>query len=253
MKVAKPFHEAVKGLRSLLDQVGVLRDMDLFFYYKIEDPVYYLWFTQVYDFKIVNDEVIPAEEEGPCLFATNHQSILDPLVSGLAIVHNSGRAAWQLTKAELFENPLFGNFVAANQTIPINRGEKDDLALQKCVDEMLINNRPVLVYPEGTYGKGGELLPFKTGIARLAWDAQVPVIPMATYGLYDILPHEHFSSFKSGGVKLRVGFGDRLNLDTLFPGKKKGDKLDYNDFQAATEKIQAAVQDVWNMLDREYS
>ncbi|MHA1792670.1 MAG: lysophospholipid acyltransferase family protein [Promethearchaeota archaeon] len=253
-KIAKPFHEAVKGIRSLLDGVGILKDIDFFFYNNIEDPIYYLWFTQAYDFKIINDDVIPTKEEGPFLLATNHQSILDPLVSGLAVVHRSKRVPWQLTKSELFENPLFGNFVAANQTIPIKRGENDLESLQRCIDEMIINNRPVMVYPEGTYGpRDGTLLPFKTGIARLAWDAQVPVISMATYGLYDILPHEHFKSFKPSGVKLRVGFGDRLTLDKLFPGKKKGDKVEHEDFKKATNKIQDAVQAVWDMLARDYS
>lgn len=251
--VAKPGHEVMKMARQLLDQAGVLKDLDKFTYYSIEDPLFYALFTQLYDFKIVNDGVIPTEEQGPCLFATNHQSILDPIVSGLAIVHNSKRAAWQLTKSELFDNPMFGTFVAMNYTIPIRRGENDQAALQRCLDEMLIHNRPVMVYPEGTYGPGTrDLLPFKTGIARLAWDAQVPVIPQATYGLAAILPKEHFSKFKTTG-KLRVGFGEPLGIATLFPGRKRGDTPSQDEYKAATAKIQDAVQAVWDMLDRDYA
>ncbi len=250
--VFKPSHEVMKGIRGMLAQAGVLKDLDRFNYYSIEDPLFYFLFTQAYDFKIVNDGVIPTVDEGCCLFATNHQSILDPIVSGLAIVHNSRRFAWQLTKAELFDHPMFGTFVAANYTIPIRRGENDTDALQRCLDEMKINNNPVLVYPEGTYGPGtADLLPFKTGIARLAWDAQLPVIPMATHGLANILPKEDFKSFKTSG-KLRVGFGPRLNLSTLFPGKKAGQILEQNDFKAATAQIQDAVQSVWKGLDAEF-
>ncbi len=249
----KPSHEAMKAIRGMLDKAGMLKEMDLFLYFKIEDPFFYLLFTQMYDFKIINDGVIPTEDKGPFLLATNHQSILDPIISGLGIVHNSRRAAWQLTKSELFDHPLFGTFVAANQTIPIHRGENDQEALQRCLDEMLVHNRPVLVYPEGTYGPGnGVFLPFKTGITRLAWDAQVPVIPMAMYGQDKILPKEEFKNFKTTG-KLRVGFGEPLTIAQLFPGKKKGDTIQHVEHQAATAKIQEAVQAVWNSLAAEFN
>jgi 1-acyl-sn-glycerol-3-phosphate acyltransferase len=248
----KPSHEAVKAIRKMLDQAGLLKQMDLFFYFKIEDPLYYLLFTQMYDFKIINDSVLLTEEQGPFLLAVNHQSIMDPLVSGLGVVHNSHRSAWQLTKSEMFDNPIFGNFVAANQTIPINRGENDTAALQRCIDEMLVHNRPVQVYPEGTYGPGdGVLLPFKTGIVRLAWDAQVPVIPMAMYGQDKILPKDEFKNFKTTG-KLRVGFGNPLSIAKLFPGKKKGDTISQDEYKAATAIVQAAVQETWNMLAAEF-
>lgn len=251
--VFKPTHEAMKALRGLLAQAGMLKEMDLFLYHGIEDPFFYLLFTQLYDFKIVNDSVIPREDAGCCLFATNHQSILDPIISGLAIVHNSRRVAWQLTKAELFDHPLFGTFVAANQTIPIRRGENDQEALQRCLDEMMLHNRPVLVYPEGTYGPGGGVfLPFKTGIARLAWDAQVPVIPMAMHGQDKILPKEDFKQFKMTGEKLRVGFGSPIGINELFPGKVKGDDIQQAAYKAATEKIQAAVKETWDLLDAEF-
>lgn len=250
--VFKPSHEVLKGIRSMLEQAGLLKEMDLFFYFKIEDPLYYLLFTQMYDFKIINDGVIPTEDQGSCLIATNHQSILDPLVSGLGIVHNSHRAPWQLTKSELYDHPIFGTFVAANQTIPIHRGENDQAALQRCLDEMLIHNRLVLVYPEGTYGPGGGVfLPFKTGIARLAWDAQVPVIPMAMYGQDKILPRDEFKNFKTTG-KLRVGFGEPLPLATLFPGKKKGDAITQDEYKVATAMIQDAVQKAWNSIAQEF-
>jgi len=249
----KPQYVIIKSIRQMMAQAKILDPIDHFIYNKIEDPLYYLWFSNAYKYKIINDEVIPKEEEGCCLFAANHQSIMDPLTSGLAIVHNSKRMAFQLTKAELGEDPLLGNFVSMNQVIYIKRGENDNEALQKCIDVMVNDNRPVLVYPEGTYGPGrGEMLPFKTGIARLAWDAQVPVIPMATYGIDKVLPRGDFKKFKPSGL-IQIKFGERMPLSKLFPNKKKGDTPTTADYQNATTMIQKEVEALWKSLDNEFN
>jgi 1-acyl-sn-glycerol-3-phosphate acyltransferase len=250
--VLKPQYLIVKGIREMMAQAKILDPVDHFIYRYIEDPVYWIWFTNAYKYEIINDSVIPKEDEGCCVFAANHQSIMDPLTSGLAIVHNSKRMAFQLTKSELFEDPVLGNFVAMNQTIPIKRGAHDVEALQKCVNVIVEKNRPVLVYPEGTYGPGnGELLPFKSGVSIIAWDAQVPVIPMATYGIDRVLPKGNFKEFKMTGL-IKIKFGEPLPLATLFPNKKKGDKLDEKDLKYATGLIQTAVQGLWNEMNKEY-
>ena len=250
--VLKPQYLIVKAIREMMAQAKILDTFDHFIYRYIEDPVYYLWFTTAYKYQIINDSVIPKEDEDCCVFASNHQSIMDPLTTGLAIVHNSKRMAFQLTKSELFEDPVLGNFVAMNQTIPIKRGAHDVEALQKCVDAILQRNRPVLVYPEGTYGPGnGEMLPFKSGVSIIAWDAQVPVIPMATYGIEKVLPKGNFKEFKMSGL-IKIKFGEPIPLSKLFPNKKKGDKLEEKDFKYATSLIQTVVQNLWNEMNAEY-
>ena len=112
--VFKPNYEIVKGIRSIMDKVGILDPIDKFIYTSVEDPLFNLWFTSSYDIKIITDEIIPRKGEGCCVFATNHQSIMDPLVSGFAIVHNSRRIPYQLTKAELGEDPILGNYEINN-------------------------------------------------------------------------------------------------------------------------------------------
>jgi 1-acyl-sn-glycerol-3-phosphate acyltransferase len=248
----QPQYQVIKGFRTFLGSIGMLDPIDHFIYQRIEDPLYYFWFKQAYKYEIINDGVIPPESEGCCVFAANHQSIMDPLTSGLAIFHNSRRMAFQLTKAELGEDPLLGNYVSMNQVIYIKRGQNDQEAMDKCVQVIVKDNRPVLVYPEGTYGPGeGELLPFKSGVTRIAWEAQVPIIPMATYGIDKVLPRGNFKHFKPTGL-IKIKFGERLTLQELFPGKKPGAALDKTDYQKAVEKVQEAVQTLWDSMDREY-
>jgi 1-acyl-sn-glycerol-3-phosphate acyltransferase len=249
----KPQYLIIKTIREFMAKVNFLDPFDHFVYQKVEDPLFSMWFSTIYKFKVFHDEVIPKESEGCCLFASNHQSIMDPMTSGLAIYHNSHRMPYQLTKSELGDDPLLGNYVSMNQVIYIKRGGNDTEALQRCVDVMVHDNRPVLVYPEGTYGPGrGQLLPFKIGIARLAWDAQVPVIPMATYGIDLVLPKADFKKFKPTNGLIQIRFGDPLSIATLFPMKKMGDILTNEDFQAAVNRIQHEVQALWNVMDKEY-
>lgn len=248
----KPQYLVIKTIREFMASANILDSFDHFVYRQIEDPLFALWFSTAYKFKIFHDEVIPRENEGCCLFAANHQSIMDPMTSGFAIYHNSHRMPFQLTKSSLGEDPLLGNYVSMNQVIYIKRGENDVEALQKCVDVMVHDNRPVLIYPEGTYGPGkGELLPFKTGIARIAWDSQMPVIPMATYGIDLVLPKGDFKKFKPTGF-IQIKFGDRLPISELFPHKKPGDNISPDEYQSATQLIQDKVQALWKSMDAEF-
>ncbi|NMC06286.1 MAG: hypothetical protein GYA24_13805, partial [Candidatus Lokiarchaeota archaeon] len=49
-----------------------------------------------------------------------------------------------------------------------------------------------------------------------------------------------------------VGFGSPIGINELFPGKVKGDDIQQSDYKAATEKIQAAVKETWDLLDAEF-
>jgi 1-acyl-sn-glycerol-3-phosphate acyltransferase len=244
--IFKPTHEIVKGFRLILKKMGVLNDIEKFVYKNIEDPLFYSLLTKMYGLEIENEDAIPPREDGCCVFAANNQSILDWIVGASSIVHKSKRIAYILTKAELGDHPVLGNFIDSNQVIYIKRGENDVDALIKCSEVIINENRPVLVYPEGTYGPGdGKLLKFKSGVSRIAWVSQAPVVPMAILGTDQIIPKANFKEFKSKG-KIRVRFGNPIPISDLFPNKKKGQVLERSDFLNATKIVQEAVQ---NLID----
>jgi 1-acyl-sn-glycerol-3-phosphate acyltransferase len=63
---------------------------------------------------------------------------------------------------------------------------------------------PLFVFPEGGRTQTGELQPFLSGAAYLAIRAQVPLVPIALHGVYDLLPiHTHH--FYPGELTLSVG------------------------------------------------
>ena len=62
----------------------------------------------------------------------------------------------------------------------------------------------LFVFPEGGRTPDGELQPFLSGAAYLAIRAQVPLVPMALSGVYDLLPI-HTRHFYPGELTLTVG------------------------------------------------
>jgi 1-acyl-sn-glycerol-3-phosphate acyltransferase len=63
---------------------------------------------------------------------------------------------------------------------------------------------PLFVFPEGRRTPNGELTDFLSGAAYLAIRAQVPLVPLALDGVYDLLPI-HTRHFYSGKLTLSVG------------------------------------------------
>ncbi len=130
-KLLTPSHWLGKIELQILETIGLRKKLENLLY-QIEDPLLFSWFTKSYDWKVYDDNLIPSKEAGPVVFACNHQSILDPWIIGLSIYHNSKRMAYQLTKQELGDDPLLGNYVSLNHVIFIKRGEQDDTAIEKC-------------------------------------------------------------------------------------------------------------------------
>ena len=71
--------------------------------------------------------------------------------------------------------------------VPIERHESS-LATLKLVKEILSRGEPVLIFPEGTRSRDGELQEFKAGLGLIAWEMQTPIVPAHIEGTYDALP-----------------------------------------------------------------
>jgi len=113
----------------------------------------------------------------------NHESLADPfLLSWLP---------WDMrwvAKRELFAIPVVGWVFKFSGDIPLVRGESDSIksTMTSC-RESLDRGISVMMFPEGTRSKTGELLKFKDGAFRLAIEAGVPILPVAISGTKDCL------------------------------------------------------------------
>jgi 1-acyl-sn-glycerol-3-phosphate acyltransferase len=141
-------------------------------------------------------------EDGPAILAANHQSFLDDLLLPLVVPK---RKVVFLGKADYFDKWYLRWFFKGANVIPVRRESRSasEDALRAGV-RALRENRLVGIFPEGTRSPDGRLYRGKTGVARMALEARVPVIPVAIVGTFDLLPYDRKVP-KAGRVELRFG------------------------------------------------
>jgi 1-acyl-sn-glycerol-3-phosphate acyltransferase len=118
------------------------------------------------------------------IYMSNHQSNFDIPVfySALPV-----QFRW-LAKAELFKIFIFGRAMSGAGYISIDRSDpRSALRSLKNAAAKIRNGTSVLIFPEGTRSRDGNLLPFKTGGFTLAIDAGVPIIPLAIQGTRQVM------------------------------------------------------------------
>lgn len=146
--------------------------------------------------------------EGGILLVMNHVSHLDPPVDAV-FVHRQGRVPRFLAKESLFRVPLFKHMISGAGSIPVARrsaGASDSL---QHANEALREGKLVVIYPEGTITKDPTGWPMRarTGVARLALESDVPVIPAARWGTNHIFDGytKKFRPFPRKKVHIKVG------------------------------------------------
>jgi 1-acyl-sn-glycerol-3-phosphate acyltransferase len=153
---------------------------------------------------------------GPVILASNHLSFIDSLFIPLLIK----RRLVYLGKADYFDSWRTRWFVRACGVIPVRRegGSAAEDAIQTGI-QALNDGNLVAIYPEGTRSPDGRLYRGKTGVARMALEAQVPVIPVAVEGTDEIMPiGMKFPRTIPGRV--RVQFGRPLLFDRHYDQPK---------------------------------
>ena len=129
-------------------------------------------------------EHIPAS--GPVILASNHISYLDPLTLAYVADKRKRRLRY-LAKAELFDKAGLGVLLRAAHQIPVARGSADASSSLTAAVDALSRGECVAVFPEGTISLDLEPMKGKSGTARLAKAAGVPVTPVGLWGAHRIM------------------------------------------------------------------
>ena len=137
--------------------------------------------TALFRVRVVGRENVPATGGG--LICANHQSYFDPIVVGLAV----DRRMNYLARDTLFRHPLLKWIMNYMDAIPIDR-EGGGLAGLKETLRKLKQEELVLIFPEGTRTRNGELQPLKPGFCAVARRSQRPLIPIGFDGAYQAWP-----------------------------------------------------------------
>lgn len=118
---------------------------------------------------------------GPVLIASNHISAYDTIFLPWAVIrHNPLQMLWAPAKEELFENTLLRLIYTSWGAFPIKRGR--DMRAGRRLNDLLLNQK-VMLFPEGTRHKDGQLGPGNRGVGKIIFDTRPTVIPTALTGL----------------------------------------------------------------------
>ncbi|MFC7527831.1 lysophospholipid acyltransferase family protein [Actinoplanes sp. GCM10030250] len=134
---------------------------------------------RVLDNKIQVDgaEHIPAT--GGAVLASNHSSYLDFIYCGLG-AQPAKRLVRFMAKKQVFDHKVSGPLMRGMRHIPVDR--KAGLGAFREATDALRRGEIVGVFPEATISESFTIKGLKSGAARMAQDAGVPLIPMAVWG-----------------------------------------------------------------------
>jgi len=134
--------------------------------------------------------------EGGLIVASNHISFWDPPLVGAAC----RRELYFLAKEELFRTPVLGPLIRSVHAIPIRRGVADLSGMSRAI-EVLKGGGALLMFPEGSRMRDGELHPARPGVGMMAVSADVPVVPCFIAGSH------RPGKWWYRGMRVRVTFG----------------------------------------------
>lgn len=132
--------------------------------------------TPLWTFRVEGE--VPDDPRRPYVVVANHESFVDILL----ISHLPMEMKW-LSKQTFFKFPLVGWMMRLAGDIPLRRGERESAieALRQCADR-LDKKVSVMIFPEGTRSKNGDLGAFKDGAFSTAIEAGVPILPLVVHG-----------------------------------------------------------------------
>lgn len=166
--------------------------------------------------EVEGEENLPVE--GAYVLAPNHYSNFDPLVMAV-VLWRLGRAPRFMAKESLFRVPVFGWALRVTGMVPVSRSSSASAARDtiKASQQLVELGRGVVVYPEGTLTRDPELWPMrgKTGAVRLALAGGIPIIPLAHWGVQEIMPR--YGKLRPWPLRrpVRVVFGEPIDVAAL--------------------------------------
>lgn len=159
-------------------------------------------------------EHVPAR--GGAVLTWNHTSHVDVVVTGLPLLDRTGRWARFIAMQELWGHRLLGWVPRLAHCVPVRRDSATGRveAFRDAVDALTAGDL-VMVAPEGTISASPDLLPFRTGPARMARAAGVPIVPTASWGSHRFVTTGRPPTLRGAWrLQVAVRVGEPLHVTT---------------------------------------
>ncbi|GED88732.1 lysophospholipid acyltransferase family protein [Streptomyces sp. NPDC091412] len=144
---------------------------------------------------------------GGAVLVSNHISYLDFVFNGLAALPQK-RLVRFMAKESVFRHRISGPLMRGMKHIPVDRAN-GEAAYARALDS-LRSGEVIGVFPEATISESFTLKSFKSGAARLAQEAGVPLIPMAVWGTQRLWTKGHPRNFKRSHIPVTIRVGEAM-------------------------------------------
>ena len=166
-----------------------------------------LWRLQGLKFTVTGVEQLPVT--GGAVIAINHTSYFDFTFAGLpAYEQRRGRKVRFMAKKEVFDSKVSGPVMRSLRHIPVDRDSGSASFEEACL--RLKEGELVGVYPEATISRSFEIKEFKSGAARMAIAADVPIIPHVVWGAQRIWTKGHPRNMWRPKVPITIAVGEPI-------------------------------------------
>ncbi|MFN8032659.1 MAG: lysophospholipid acyltransferase family protein [Mycobacterium sp.] len=166
-----------------------------------------VWRAQGLKFTVTGVENLPVT--GGAVVAINHTSYFDFTFAGLpAYLQKRGRKVRFMAKQEVFDHKVTGPIMRSLRHIPVDRDSGAASFDAACL--ALKDGELVGVYPEATISRSFELKEFKSGAARMAIAADVPIVPHIVWGAQRIWTKGHPRKMWRPKVPISIAVGEPI-------------------------------------------
>lgn len=166
--------------------------------------------------KVTSEFEQPLDPRQGYVFLANHQSLYDiPAV----IMGIPGQARF-LAKKSLFRIPFFGWALAVGGFVPVDRSDRkaSQETFRVAVDRLEAGHS-IILFPEETRSRDGELLPLKRGGVLMALKTGFPIVPVGIDGTRDIRHRDSLLVVRPGRVRVR--YGRPINVSEMDVGQSR--------------------------------
>ena len=158
-------------------------------------------------FQFKGQENLP--RKGGAVLAINHVGYLDFAISGTAVLHVN-RYVRYMAKKSIFDNKISGPLMRGMHHISVDRdaGSASFVAALRALKAGEI----VGIFPEATISRSFEIKALKSGAARLAIGADVPVLPTIVWGSQRIWTKGLPRDFRRKSVPVHIAYGEPMHF-----------------------------------------
>ncbi|MER5969797.1 lysophospholipid acyltransferase family protein [Streptomyces sp. NPDC002055] len=186
-------------------------------------------------FDIQGTEHIP--RRGGAVLVSNHIGYLDFVFCGLTALP-AKRLVRFMAKESVFRHKVSGPLMRAMKHIPVDRAQGEHAYAHAL--KALRSGEIIGVFPEATISQSFTLKNFKSGAARLAQEAGVPLLPMALWGTQRLWTKGKPRNLGRNHIPITIRVGEPMDTE---PGETA---------VGITQRVRARVQDLLEAAQRAY-